>query len=178
MEMCKLTLTSHPALAGFSRGVVGYVVLGSGVIAALTIFLDQGVRPAQPVILHHFFAVERIMYLMLTVFLLVVSAFLMWFPVKVRRNIAVYTIGFVVYFSSRSFVLLMLNRFPARHIGAMSVLMLSISLICLVSWIWSLRPEGEQILTVTGHRWNPAAFERLSRQLNSINGAVARLGRP
>ena len=177
LEMCKLTLATHPALASFSRAVVGYVAVGSGVIAALTIFLDDEIRPAQSMVLHRFFTVERIMDLALVVFLLAIIMFLTWFPVKVCRNIATYATGFAVYFFARSFVLLMVNRLPPDYVDAMSALMLCISLTCLISWIWSLRPEGEEIITVTGHRWNPGAFDRLSRQLNSINGAVARLGR-
>jgi hypothetical protein len=55
--------------------------------------------------------------------------------------------------------------------------MMGISFMCLLGWIFTLRPEGEDLTVVTGHRWNPAAMERLTDQLTSINSRLVRLSK-
>jgi len=177
LEMSQLALADHPALAVFSRATAGYVVLLSCVVAVATVFVDNEILPAQSVILHRFLAVERILDFAIVLFLLAISAFLMWFPIKVRRNISSYIAGFAVYFCARSGLLLVGNFLPSSGAGLISAPMLCISFTCLILWNWRLGEEGERIVTVTGHRWNPAAFEQLNRQLSYINGAVARFVR-
>jgi len=177
LELCRLALSAHPALAAFSRKAVGSLVLVSAALAAATAPLGGHDLPPRLLVLERFLTAERIMELTLVLFLLAISLFLMWFPVKVRKNISLYIIGFGAYFFARSFALLMLNMLPLAFAAELSNIMLCVSLACLVVWIWNFRAEGEKVMVVTGHRWNPAAFDRLSRQLNQMNLALTRLGR-
>src|SRR6185295_3076613 len=109
--------------------------------------------------------------------LLFISGFLLWFPVRVRRNIVVYMTGFVLFYFFRSAGLLVTNLLPYTHRGLLSSVMEGLTLACLLVWIWGLRAEGELETTVTGHRWNAAAAGRLSVQLDEINTALSRFSR-
>ena len=47
--------------------------------------------------------------------------------------------------------------------------MVVLELACLAVWALAMRPEGEIVMTVTGHRWNPAETEHLLGQFDAIN---------
>ena len=110
-------------------------------------------------------------------FLLLITAFMMWFPIKVRRNIMLYIGGFVVFYLSRTFGLLMINLLSPASLQVITNVLMSCSLGCLVGWLFGLRRENEDTTTTIGHRWNPGAIERLSGQLDAINAALTRFGR-
>ena len=111
------------------------------------------------------------------IFLLFITAFMMWFPVKVRRNIMLYVGGFVVFYLSRTFGLLTINLLPPRSINVITNVLLCLSFGCLMGWLFGLRRESEDITTTLGHRWNPDAMERLSGQLDAINATLVRFWR-
>jgi hypothetical protein len=104
-------------------------------------------------------------------FLILVSVFMMWFPVRVPRNVAIYIGGFVAYFVTRWGGVLMLGL-RRDLVATIDLTMLSIALVCFVAWIALLRPEGQTASTVTGHRWNPVEMDRLSGQLAAINAKL------
>jgi hypothetical protein len=55
--------------------------------------------------------------------------------------------------------------------------MLGLTLLCLLIWIFGIRPEGELTTATLGYRRDPEAMQRLSRQLDAINAALARFVR-
>jgi hypothetical protein len=113
---------------------------------------------------------------MVLVFLLAAILFLLWFPVVVHRNVAVCIGGFVFYWFQRWAGLLLMNRYP-NDFAVISVATVILSLACLLFWIAAIRPEGETVTTVTGHRWNPDETNRLLAQLDAINSRLARMAR-
>jgi hypothetical protein len=127
-------------------------------------------------ILQRFYSLERTMDLWMLIFLVIISAFISWFPVRVRRNNALYLSGFFVYFLSRAVGLLFLNLTPAARQN-LSAAMLAVGAVCLLVWIFALRPEGEKTTVIFGHRWDPAEMERLNHQLEAINSRLMRLAR-
>jgi hypothetical protein len=106
-----------------------------------------------------------------------ISILLLWFPIKVRRNIVVYIAGFVVFAGARSFGLLLLNLLPQPATVIVSTILLAVTLLCLLIWIFGIRPEGERATATPGYRRDPEAMERLSRQLDAINATLARFVR-
>jgi hypothetical protein len=170
-------LADHPALAGFGRSVVAGVLAAAGLIAVSGLILDYSAKPALYPILSGFRTFERTMEGSMAVFLLLISCFVAWFPVRMKRNVALYIGGFVAWFLARSSMLLFINLVPPESRHPFSVVVLLVELLCLLVWLIALRPEGEEVTTVTGHRWNPGAMEHLTGQLGSINASLARLGR-
>ena len=177
LEVYRLALADHPALAAFGRKAVAGVLAAAGVIAASGLVLDYFAAPAHYPILKGFRVFERTMDAWMAVFLLFISCFLAWFPVRLKRNVALYVGGFLAWFLARSSELLLINLMPERFIDTFSIGILLVELACLMVWLVGLCPQGEEVTTLTGHRWNPGAMDRLTGQLGSINASLARLGR-
>ncbi len=183
LELYKLALAERPALAKFGRNTVGYVLAGAAVIALGGLILDPSVPPVSSKILYHFYSFERTMDVWVLIFLLLISLFMTWFPVRMKRNVAFYIGGFVVFFFARFIHLLRamkaleLGRFDLPLWDGFNIAVLSVSFGCLLVWVFALRRKGEESSTVIGHRWNPVAMEHLTGQLDVINTGLARLSR-
>ena len=177
LELYQLALAGQPALAGFGRKTVAYALALAGLIAVGGVTLDATVPPGQPRFRHYFFTAERTMDFTILIFLLFITAFMLWFPVKIRRNIALYMGGFAVFYFSRTFGLLMINILPPASLKVITNVLMSCSVCCLLAWLFGLRRETEDTTTIVGHRWNPAAMEHLKAQLDAINVTLVRFGR-
>jgi len=177
LELYREALARHPALADFGRGSVLVLMGAAAVLASFGVMLDSAILPGQSLNIHRFLTFDRTLSLMVLVVLLLISGFLLWFPVTVKRNVVVYIIGFVVFYSSRSIGLLLINLLPQADYQRMSVVLLGFSLLCLLLWVIGLRKEGEEETTVTGHAGHAPALARLSAQLDEINAALARFAR-
>lgn len=175
LELCKLALAGQPALSRFGRKTVGYVLAAAGILAASVWLIDRPVPPGQSRILHYFYASERTMDASLFIFLLIVTGFMTWFPVRLRRNTVSYIGGFVVYFFARSAGLFLQNVLPHESTPALGNAMLTVSFVCLLTWTLALGHQGEETTVVVGHRWNPAEMQHLQEQLEAINKSLSRL---
>ena len=170
-------LAEHPAIASFGKRIVlGAMVLGAAVALA-GITLDATVLPGHYSGIQRFLTFERSMNFVILIFLLLISILLLWFPVKVRRNIVVYISGFLLFAASRSIGLLLLNLLPQPATVIVSTIMLALTLLSLLIWIYGIRAEGERATATPGERRDPEAMRLLSRQLDAINTTLARFVR-
>lgn len=177
LELYRVSLASRPAIARFGRQTVGYALAAAAAIAVFGLLLDRSAPKDQPPLLYRYYAVERTMDLWALLFLVLITAFMLWFPVNLMRNAAFYLLGFMVYFSSQSAGLLVVNLLKHRYQTSVDAVMLSVSLGCLLLWIVALRRENEDQATVIGHRWDPSEAARLAGQLDAINASLLRLSR-
>jgi hypothetical protein len=177
LELYREALAPNSALAVFGRRSLLVLMGIAALMAAFGVMLDATIRPGQFPTDHWFLTLERTFSFMLLAFLLLISGFLLWFPVKVKRNVVVYMVGFVLFYSSRSVGLLLANLLPHTFYQPMSNILLGFSLMCLLLWLVGLRPEGEDVITVTGNAGHAPALARLSAQLNEINTALVRFVR-
>jgi len=176
-DLYRITFLEHPAVASFARRIVVVALAIAAVVALSGIRLDSTILPGHYPAIHRFATFERSMDFLILLFLLIVSALLVWFPIKVRRNIVVYMSGFLLFSASRSFALLLSNLLPQNDTRLVSTVLLALTLTCLVIWIAGLQPEGEVATATPGYRRNPETMQRLSYQLDSINAALARFVR-
>lgn len=176
LDLYWLALRKHPALAKFGSRTVRYLLGVAALISTLGLRLEWVVSKGSFPILRTFYRFERTMDSIVLVFLLLISVFLLWFPVTVPRNVAIYIGGFLIYSFERWAGLLMVNFWPA-YSNQLSVFMLSTSFACLVTWLVMLRRERDDTSTVTGHRWNGTEADRLSSQLDAINARLMRFVR-
>ena len=175
-DLYRIALLEHPAVASFARRTVLAAMAIAAAVALSGIRLDFTMLPGQYPDVHRFFTFERSMNFLTLLFLLIVSALLLWFPIRVRRNMVVYIFGFVLFSAARSFGLLLYNLRPQNG-RLISTILLGITLLCLLIWIVGIEPEGERVTATPGYRSNPETMQRLSRQLDSINAALARFVR-
>jgi|GEM_PF-3437109 len=173
-DIYQIALREHPAVASFARRTVLAAMALAAIVALSGIGLDSTVIGGQSPAIHRFATFERTMNFVILLFLLLISVLLLWFPIKVRRNIVVYISGFVLFSASRSFGLLLTNILPPGDTRSVSTVLLALTLLCLAIWIAGIQPEGELVTATPGYRHNPETMQRLSRQLDSINTALTR----
>ena len=176
-EVYQLALATHPGLAEFGRTVTYWAAAVAVATALVSVSVDVDVRSGQSIIIHRFFTAERTVNMVLLLLLLLVALYLTWFPVKLRRNILIYALGFAMFFALRSVGLLIVNLLPQTQLRVVSNTLLVLEMVCLTFWIFGLRRESEDEVTVTGHRWDPSQTDRLTQQLDSINTALERFSR-
>ena len=114
--------------------------------------------------------------LSLVLFVLLVSAFLVYYPVPLGRNVIVYSMGYAVFFLTRAAVTLLLNL-GQNWARPLSDVAMAVSVACLILWIFALRRAGENKRVVVGHQWNPGDNQRLLARLDAINTSLLRSGR-
>ena len=176
-ELYGCALAAHPALSTFGRrSVLAVLAITAAVAAALT-GLDATVLPGQYAAIHRFMTVSRTLEFMILVFFAAIGGFLLWFPVRIRRNIAVYLLGFFVFYAFQSLAFLLNNLLAQQHSQAISTAALAIALLCTMIWFVGLREEEAREAMVAGHSWNPAEAARLSIQLDQINKSLNRFVR-
>jgi hypothetical protein len=176
LELFYRALSQKPALARFGRRMLGYTFSVAVGIGLVNLLLDAGAASGASPILMRFLQLERSLDLVAFVLLIVMSGFLLWFPVRANRNVVYWFAGFMVYELFRWTGLLLGNLWPQFNQN-LNVVMLTVTLVCLAGWTLLLKPEGEKETVVTGHSWNPDQAERLTIQLDAINSRLARLAR-
>src|SRR5262249_46458761 len=100
IEIYVLVLEERGALARFGRRLVGYVLAAALAIASIPPFLASQV-PASFRLRAITFQVEEVVEGVELLFLAAMVLFLLWFPIRIRKNLAVYITGFAVYFGAR-----------------------------------------------------------------------------
>jgi hypothetical protein len=175
-DLYRIALVEHPAVASLARRTVLAAMAIAAAVALSGVSLDFAIQRGRYADIHRFLTFERSMNFLTLLFLLIVSALLLWFPIRVRRNIVVYISGFALFSASHSFGLLLYNLRP-QDARSISTILLGLTLLCLLIWIIGIEPEGELVIATPGYRSNPETMQRLSQQLDSINAALTRFVR-
>ena len=115
-ELYHNALSDRSALAGYSRSIAGYVLLGAAVLAGFTATLDKNISHLRSPWLHRYLTFERSMDLMIVLLLLLGGLFLAWFPVKLRRNVLLFCTGFLAFYLARASGLLLANLLAENRI--------------------------------------------------------------
>ena len=113
----------------------------------------------------------------LAIFVLLVTVFLVYYPVPLGRNVIFYLIGYAVYFLTRdaaNTLVISLGRDWGRPLSSLTM---GVAVVCLFFWIAALSPKGESKQMVLGHQWNPADEKKLRAQLDAINMTLLRAGK-
>lgn len=179
VEVYSLALDRHPALARFGKSVVGYILAASAVIPLAMMFSDRTGPGYKYPLLRKFYLSEQTVDSTMAIFLILISIFLTWFPVRLRRNVIVYITGFTVWSLTHSAAVHLANQFQSSKsaIAWLNLIQTSLLLGCLLYWLLGFRREGEGRTAVVGHLWNRAEAERLTEQLNAINDSLERMRR-
>jgi hypothetical protein len=177
VELYGLVLAERQGIASLGRWVVFGALMVSCVASLLIVELDLVGTAGSSPILFYFNVVQRVLTSATMFFLLLLTAFLVWFPVPLKRNVVVYCLGYAVYSLALSTALLLMNVAGLEFARLASAGQLVVASACYVAWLVLLNREGEQEQVVVGHRWNPQKAERLIGQLNAVNAALLRTAR-
>jgi len=184
-SLAKAVLAGLPGVLRFSRILLNVWFPSSIVLALLTVKSEYWVTGAalnadatfRLLIVGH--VVDRAISTAALLVLVAILTFILWFPVKMPRNLAVLSIGLVVYFGSKTGLTLFLTySAPGVISRSMSELLsASVSMIgvfCFLYWIVFIDPRGQTSEVQLGHSWRSADQLKLIQQLESLNLALLR----
>lgn len=169
LELYSNVLRDLTGIASVAKRYIKATLILAIVIALLPLPLESTQATPGGYLLSY----ERIAMSILLVFVLLISAFLVYYPVPLARNITVYLMGYAVYFVTNTVVPLVINlrHYWIRELGSIAM---TVSVLCLIFWIIALSPQGETKSVVVGHQWNPADERKLRAQLDAINASLLR----
>lgn len=171
-------LAGLPGILKFSRKLLNVIFASAlafafwsgwaefGISKALSFITPLGRDVGETVILYQAICTAAL------IALLAILLFILWFPVQMPRNLAVFSIGFVIYFAATG-ASLMTWSLSSRVTEGMSdrVLLVVLSL-CYLYWTLFITPRGEERPVRIGHSWHPAQQQVLLDQLTAMNASL------
>ena len=172
LELYSVVLRDLTGIAGVARRFIK-IAIAVGIVASLSLL---GFEKTPSNLTGQFLIFEHIIVSSLVVFVLLLTAFLFYYPIPLNRNVIIYTIGYAVYFLTKASGLFIRNL-GVNLDRAISTLFLVVYSACLLFWAFALSQPGEKKSMVIGHRWNRGETDRLLAQLKAINASLARTAR-
>src|ERR1700730_1540665 len=160
LELYSIVLQNLAGIASLSRRYI-QVALGVAILISLLLLGLEKMRGGMAA---HFLMFERAIVFSLLLFVLFITTFLVYYPVPLKRNVIIYSIGYAVYFLAKasSIFIYNLGYYWNRIVNNT---WLAASLACLLFWLFALNRRGETKTVVIGHQWNPTDEQRLLAQL-------------
>jgi hypothetical protein len=172
LELYSVILLHLEGIASVARRYIKVTLA----LAILVSLLPLSMEKTPNTFTGYFFIFERPIVSSLVVLLLLISGFLVYYPVPLGRNVVVYLAGYAVFFVMLGTTAFInnLGYFWNRQKGDVEM---AVSAGCLIFWLLALSPQGETKLVVVGHQWNPGDDQRLLAQLEAINASLLRSAR-
>jgi hypothetical protein len=169
LELYSVILRDLEGIASVARRYIK-ITLAFAVLLSL---LPLGIEKPTSTLTGYLFIFERPILSSLIVFVLLISGFLVYYPIPLGRNVIVYLAGYALYFLTIATTAFInnLGYFWNRQKGNIDM---GVSVACLVFWLLALSREGEKKRVVVGHQWNPGDEQRLLTQLEAINASLLR----
>jgi hypothetical protein len=172
-ELSSIALRDFRGLASFGQKTLlaGLTICLVASVATLVVDSSQS-RGDFPLLLAANLS-RRAIYSTLTLYLLLLAGFLLWFPVPVTRNVLLHTVLFFFYSLTGTALLFVRNLLGPSVIPQVSAALLAANTICLAGWL-GLTRAGE--LRPAGMRphWRPETERHLLDQLSALNASLAR----
>jgi hypothetical protein len=172
LELYSKILRDLPGIAGTARRYINFTL----VLAILIALASLGLEKAKATLTGYLWLWERTVMVSLVVFVLLVSAFLVYYPIPLGRNVIVYLMGYAVFFLTTAAQAFVYNL-GHLWIRQQASIAMGVFLACLVLWLLALSRQGETKRVVVGHQWNPADQQKLRAQLDAINASLLRASR-
>ena len=176
-------LANLPGVRRLSRRVLTFVFIAAVILFLLTAppeysasaISKSGAPLARAVIAA--MVIERAVFMAALFVLLIMLACILWFPVRMPRNLAVFSIGFIVFFTSHTGVPLWHSFWPKLDRNVMNIVAPLLLASCYAYWLLFINRAGEEKPVRIGHSWGPAEQRRLIGQLEAMNEALLRASR-
>jgi hypothetical protein len=172
LELYGLVLRDLKGIASASRRYLK-ICMGIAILASLLLLL---VEKTPDRVVNTFLIIERALVTSLLIFVLLLTAFLAYYPVPINRNLVVYSMGYAVYFMAKASGLLAMNITHAWRRQA-DVVVIAASMISMLFWLVGLSREGEEKALAIGHRWKREDQEKVIERLKAINASLLDAGR-
>lgn len=173
LELYSIILSHLQGLASVTRRFIQVTLAAAIILSLIPLWLEK----APDTMTGFLFIFERPILSSLLVFVLLLTGFLVYYPVPIGRNVVVYLIGYAAYFIGEAASIFFLNNLGYYANRWLSDLTMGFFLVCLIFWLVGLDRKGEEKRVVVGHQWGAGDEQRLLAQLEEINAALLRSGR-
>lgn len=193
LSLCIVYALLQAILAGlegirsFSKKFLSATFISVVVISLLTIRLDVAVSGSSGYLagfgdsvgraVRITFDLDRVISTVALLLLVVILGFVLWFPVQMPRNLAVFSVGFIVYFAAYTGLLLTRGMWSRQVLVLVSNVTLFITTACYAYWAIFLTRQGETVPVRLGHGWHAPEQDRLIGQLEAMNASLLRAAR-
>jgi hypothetical protein len=173
-------LQSLPGILRFSRVMLNVILPIAILLALLTAVPEYsaagGAKFVDPIarVIIAFFVLNRAVAMAALLVLVCILAFILWFPIRMRRNLAVFSTGLIIYFSAKVSLLLVRTYLSQDSTRLLSNIVTLVLAACFAYWIIFITPHGQTIQVRWGHSWRLEEQRRLMAQLESMNTALLR----
>lgn len=169
LELFTIVLRDYPGIQTLSRRVLAVGLTISAAVALATLLPDLGNPAERYPILRIMYVSQRVVMSSLVVFFTILTAFLVWYPVPLSRNVVVYCVGYSIYFISATMGLFVRNIAGEAVTRITSTVLLGAGVACLIAWILLLNGQGETKALSLRRHISALDEDRLVGQLESIN---------
>jgi hypothetical protein len=176
-------LANLPGILRISRRVLNIAFVGALIVALSTAgseYSASRLSSAQNPVgraLGVGLVLDRVISMAAVLVLLAILGFVLWFPVQMPRNLAVFSIGFVAYFAIRTGVLLTRTYLPDADPFLLSDISAFVLAACYAFWLLFINHAGELRPVRMGHSWEPGQQQRMIAELEAMNAALVRPSR-
>jgi hypothetical protein len=172
LELYGKILKTLPGVASTARIFIQIVVPASAIGSALLLAMER--HPVS--YLDWFYRVDGAVITTLVLSVLMITAFMVWFPIRVSRNTVIYSIGYAVYMVPKGASLFLMNSGHGGMWLAGAVGM-AMSTLCLLFWAVTINRAGEGAMLSPGSLFHSHDGARLITQLEAINRTLLRVAR-
>jgi hypothetical protein len=117
-------------------------------------------------------AITQSVVVAVLLFLIILTGFMLWYPIPLRRNVVYYTMGFSLLFLGIGLSMFMRSAGGPTMARISSQLYMAVQAVCQIFWLFALRPQGETVSVAVGRLLHAGEQERLLTQLDSLNSIL------
>ena len=175
LELYHLVLQDYPAIMTTGRRFLVWTLGVSVILSAMTLFADLTHAHGPQTVVVYSWILERGILFSLTLYLLIIGLFVARYRIVLRRNAALHTNLFFLYFVSTTLAYFFLTISGQTATDLTNLVLLAISAVCLTVWILKFEVAGEKAMI--GSRPASEDATRLFNQLDELNAALGRLAK-
>jgi hypothetical protein len=169
LELYAVILRNLEGIAGVARRYIKITLALAIVLSLLPLLLEK----VPDTLTGYLFSFERPILSSLLFFVLLITVFLVYYPVPIGRNIIVYLIGYAALFIADG-TFIFVNNLGYYQNRALSNVDMGVSLSCFLFWLMALDRRGERKNVVVSHFLSGRDEQRLLAQLEAINATLLR----
>jgi hypothetical protein len=173
LELCSLVFKDYQGIRALGRWIV-YGSLALSIFLSIITVLPTWVRSAEERFsLQRYLMVERGIDFAIVILLLLLLAFLVLFPIQLRKNVIVHSVLFAIFFTTNSMGILIVNLTNYQFGVSVSTILMGVTELCFIGWMILMSRAGEEKIIAIRHPV-PVDESRLVAQLAEINATLMR----
>lgn len=172
IEVFQKVFVKFPGIAQFAQRVVVISMVLAFLFALASIGGDLSTGWSGRSMIFRYTVILRAISGALSVFMILIAAFLLWMPVPLPTNTIRHSFLFFFYFFVTTGVYYVLDTTSAAFVDVANLLTNILTMAALISWYFLVQPEGE--LVAIPHHLPISPSGEILRRLDALNRTLSR----